>query len=175
MKIPESQIEIKKIVGTSGHDTPVVYIVTRGGLHALFTKDEKGDTVSLGASPHRAITRWLGEQKDPKVKWNDDFIQKGEAFKDDLQKHEAHRFLRLRKAIFGPQTTTPGCDQDAFIIYCVDQKQFMVSDREELEKSIQAGEISRHDVIRHCSLTEPFYLAEDHPGFADLIRSRDGQ
>lgn len=174
MKIPEDQIETKKIAGVSGEGKPILYILSKGGLHAFFTKDKNDGVVSLGAAPHRAIATWLAEQRDPELKWNAEFIEKSEEFIDDLQKHEESRYLTLRKMMFANICKSPATDADAYLVYDVGNKSFTISDYNDLHKSVEAGEVNRYDLIRHISLTEPAFLAEDHPKFSDIVRSKRG-
>jgi hypothetical protein len=175
VKISPDQIEVQKVAGRSSSDSPILYILTKGGLHAMFSKDKDGTTISLGASPHVAITKWLAEQRDPELKWNEDFIQKGEDFIDDLQKSEESRYVKLRNAIFSPVVSSPASTADAYIVYDTINKSFTVTDGEDLRKSAESGEIGRLTLIRHVSLTEPACVAEDHPEFSDLIRGTHGE
>lgn len=175
MKIPPEEIEIKKLAGTSGDGDPVLYVLSKGGLHAFFTKT-KDEVKSLGAAPHRAIATWLAEQHDPKIKWNEEFMAKGEDFVDDLQKSEANKFMQLRKALFAPvpDLPEPRYDYDAYLVYGVREKTFSISSAEEVREGIEKGEIRRYDMVRHASLMWPAHLVEDDPQFGELMRRKCG-
>ena len=163
MKIPENQIELKKVVGTSGSGEPVLYVVSKGGLHAFFTK-HNGQVTSLGAAPHRAIASWLAEQKDPEIKWEKDFVEKHEDFEDALEKHERFVVEQVRNIVFGPKLDAPATSVDAYMVYSPEMQAYTVMDRGDLRKSLETGVVGRYDVIRHLSMTDYAVLGEDFDG-----------
>src|ERR1051326_2469549 len=99
MKLSADQIEKKTIAGTTKEGNPVVYIATKGGLYAFFTKDEEGNIASIGAAPQRAIAKFLASKKKD-IAWKDDFHKS-----EDLAKSEGELFQRMRSALFTPLST----------------------------------------------------------------------
>ena len=63
MNITEKMILSKKRVGTL-HNKPVVELITKGGLHLVVTEKD-GQTEILGSGPHRAVSRYIAERKEP--------------------------------------------------------------------------------------------------------------
>lgn len=174
MKITEDQIDIKKIAGKTGSGSPVVYVVSKGGLHCFFTKKENGEVVSLGAAPHRAIALFFAEQQEPSIKWEDEFIQKGEAYEDTLQKSEATRWHRLRDLMFcqNLEYRQPPTNAQVFVIYDAGSKDFQVAQRDEVTEMIQKGEMDRYDLIRPVNISRKAELLEDDPDFGEAFRKR---
>ena len=69
MQISANQVQSKKQIATLG-GSPVFEIVTTGGLHIIaLIKCGKLDV--LGTGSHRAISRYLAEQKEPDLEWMD--------------------------------------------------------------------------------------------------------
>ncbi|MGH7240716.1 MAG: hypothetical protein ACREGB_00275 [Candidatus Saccharimonadales bacterium] len=168
MKIPSEQIDIKQIAGTSG-DHPIVYILTKGGLHAFFTKDSGGQIISLGAAPHRGIAQWLCEQKDKSIKWNDDFIQKAEANYANLQKAEADQYLKLRNMMFAPIPLEPLENvENLFIVYDTGSKIIGIMEKSDVVEGIKSCEIDRFCLIRHINLASAPVIVEKHDIFAEI-------
>ena len=95
MKISADQIEDKGIAGKTEDGRPVVYILTKGGLHAFFVKTAEG-IASIGAAPHLAIARFLAGKKE-KINWEEGFEKS-----ENLAKSEALQFQKLRKMMFMP-------------------------------------------------------------------------
>jgi len=62
-------IRYKKQVGNS-KGTPVYEIATTGGLY-MVAKSDKGKVEILGTGPHRAISRYIAEKKDPDLEFDD--------------------------------------------------------------------------------------------------------
>jgi hypothetical protein len=166
MKLTADQIDSKAIAGKTEDGRPVVYVCTRGGLHAFFCKDEDGNTCSIGAAPHKAIAQFLANKKE-KIKWEDDFKKSEE----DLAKSEADLFMKLRKLMFMPSLTKgelPNADQN-FIVYDTNKSTIEVVNAEDLEDDIHAGKVDRYALIRDMALSNPPVCAQDHEMFADLF------
>jgi len=51
------------------NNTPVLYIETFGGLHAIFA-NRNGQVESLAALPHKGMSVWLAGKKCPEIKWD---------------------------------------------------------------------------------------------------------
>jgi hypothetical protein len=171
-------IESREEAGTSGHGNPIIYILTKGGLHAFFTRSEDGSVTTLGTAPHKAIAQWMSEKRDPKITWRPAFIQKKETTLDDIQKSDRLRFISLRAAIFYPKNAdalVKNENDDAFLVYDIDLAYIGVVSKAELVESIEKGDINQYAVVRDLGLTTPPSVLELHPEFAPVFkRLRDG-
>jgi hypothetical protein len=63
MNIPADQISYKKQIGKIG-SSAVWELGLRGGLHVVL-KSTNGKAETLGAGPHRAVARFLAQQREP--------------------------------------------------------------------------------------------------------------
>jgi hypothetical protein len=167
MKISADQIDTKAYAGKNGNGDPIVYIASKGGLHALFCKNKEGNVESLAAAPHKAIALWMAEQKDPKLVWDKDFVSDGE---DRLARSERERFDRLRKIMLTPTTLAKSekIPSNRYFIYNVKEKWIEHATKEDLIKSIESGRVDKFCLVRNFALIEPVYTVESHPEFKDV-------
>ena len=63
MNISDKMILSKRRVGTL-HNKPVVELITKGGLHLVVTEKD-GKTEIIGSGPHRAVSRYIAEKREP--------------------------------------------------------------------------------------------------------------
>lgn len=167
MKISADQIDTKAYAGKSGEGHPIVYIASKGGLHALFCKNKEGNVESLAAAPHKAIALWMAEQKDPKIEWDKDFVSDGE---DKLARSERERFERLRKIMFRTSNLEKSdkLPSDRYLVYNTKKRWINHATKADLIKSIEEGRVDRLCLVRNFALTEPVYTVETHPEFKDV-------
>lgn len=154
MKISADQIEKKAIAGKTKSGNPVVYIATKGGLHAFFTKDEEGNVASIGAAPHRAIAKFLAGKKH-EIEWKDDFHKS-----EELEKSEEALFQGMRTAVFAPPqggTELTG----VMIVYDTKKKTIEVMNKSELKEEIKHGTVSGFAFCRDSSLNEEVTLVRN--------------
>jgi len=151
MKISADQIEDKAIAGKTEDGRPVVYILTKGGLHAFFVKTPEG-IASIGAAPHLAIARFLAGKKE-KINWEDNF-QKSES----LAKSQDDHFQKLRKMMFMPSFDKPVGPEDIVMVYSLDTARIEVMKSQDFVPS----EYSKGTLVRSCALTEPAALIEEY-------------
>jgi hypothetical protein len=172
MQITHDMIQTQKIVGVSSKGKPLVYILSKGGLHAVFTKDDSGTVLVLGTSPHIAITRWLSEKRDPGLSWDAQFT-KSEIDQDELKKSEGQAFLKLREAFFYPAIEN-GLEKSEnctdYLVYDTSTKVIGMMDLETVLESIEKGEIDRFCLVRRSDLTEPPTSVEFHPVFSTYFK-----
>lgn len=154
MKISADQIDKKAIAGQTKDGKPIVYIATRGGLHAFFMKDEDGSISAIGAAPHRAIAKFLAGKKAD-IEWKEDFHKS-----EELEKSEEVLFQRLRSAIFSGTTGTDD-KSGIFMVYDVDNKTIEIMKKEVLEEEIKEGKISKFALVRDTSLSSRVAFAKD--------------
>ena len=166
MKIPREQIETRKIAGKTESGSPVVYIATKGGLHAFFAKNGEGQTEALGAAPHRAIAKFLAEKKDPKIKWEDDFLEKSE----DLAKSEGDLFMKLRKMILMPCVDVGVKPEEIYLVYDTVEKNIEIIKKTDLIESLEKGEHDSYSLIRDACLTSPASIIKDHDDFSKFFK-----
>lgn len=155
MKIDENQIKEKRIAGTCKHG-PVVYILTKGGLHAFFSKNEGGNITSLAAAPHKAIGSFFAEQKEPSIRWHDDFLGKSESIEHDLIKNETAQFEKYRSIIWSQGVSLSKSEaSDIYLVYDVATNDIWVDDRSEIANDIINKSINMNSVVRPIDLTKP--------------------
>ena len=170
MKITSDQIEKKAIAGKTKDGRPVVYIATKGGLHAFFCKEEDGSIASIGAAPHKAIARFLAEKKAD-VAWADDF----EKAETDLAKSEGDMFEKLRKVMFMPHVQVLSADvkpSDKFLVYDTSSKTIDVIAKADLEAEVRAGKVDEFALVRDLSLVDRARPLRDHEDFEHLFGGR---
>jgi hypothetical protein len=148
MRIEPQFIESKAIVGKNEDGNPIVYIVSKGGLHAFFSKNKEGEIISLGAAPHRGIAKYLAEKKDKDIKWDDNF-NKGE-----LTKSEDRLFEKFRQLVFAPVPEQPIENVDLHICYDSFNKTEHVISRSEVVDLIKGNKISPYAVVRPINLSK---------------------
>lgn len=110
MKIDKDQMAETFIAGKTSDGRNVVYVATHGGLHAFFCKDKEGNISAIGAAPHRAISRFLAEKKEPGIKWNEEFNKSENLQKMGLKGDWKKEGYTLH--IGEPESITPGDDTD---------------------------------------------------------------
>lgn len=164
MKIAPNQIETKAIAGKTKDGQPVVYVVTKGGLHTFFTKADDGSVVSLGAAPHRGIASWMAEKRSPGLEWDEKF-----ADKNHLIKSEAQRFQELRDILFASHQL-PATGQDAFIVYDDTNRTMEIMDQEALVSQLKKGEHA-FSFVRPLDLSEPVDFPKYNQRFRKYVRS----
>ncbi len=150
MNITPDQIKTKQIAGKTDDGNPVLYILTHGGLHAFFTKKE-GKVEALAAAPHKGIAQWMADQK-AKVKWDDDFILKGEGFVDSLQKSESAAFAGLREIVWSAPQEKVEKHENRFLVYDQVEKAIGVYSRDEILESIKKKELDGTEVVKELTL-----------------------
>jgi hypothetical protein len=167
MKITADQIDSKAIAGKTEDGRAVVYVSTKGGLHAFFCKDESGNTCSIGAAPHRAIAQFLAGKKE-NITWESDF-KKSET---NLAKSEEALFHKLRKIMFMAPVVLGSVDpqmSDTFALYDVAKHTIEVISKAELEEDIKHGKVDRFALVRDLSLSIRSTCIQDHPEFSSLF------
>lgn len=174
MNITPNLIAVQQIAGSSKEGKPVLYVLSKGGLHAFFTKDTNGTVVTLGTAPHRAIAMWMAEKRDPGLKWDADF-KKSEVDYDSLHKSEAETFVKLHTLFFYPvegADLIKGEPKDEYFVYDTRTKVIGVMDSETVSESIKKGEIDRFCLIRPTDLSEPPSVMEFHPRYFSFFREK---
>lgn len=154
MKISEDQVEHRQIAGHTKAGSPVVYVKTKGGLHAFFSKSD-GEIESMGAAPHRAIAMWLAEKKSEGLKWNEDFKE------GKLKKSETVRFQELRNAFFAFERPALAKSEQQYLVYDALAKSFEILTADELRRDLNEGK--RHNsLIRPTDFSEPVVFGRYH-------------
>ena len=151
MKISADQIEDKGIAGKTEDGRPVVYILTKGGLHAFFVKTAEG-IASIGAAPHLAIARFLAGKKE-KINWEEGFEKS-----ENLAKSEALQFQKLRKMMFMPSFDKAVGPEDLLMVYDLQRSRIDVLKTEDFAYS----DYPKSCLVRSCALTEPPVLIEEY-------------
>jgi hypothetical protein len=159
MKITDDQIAERKLAGVSATG-PVVYVLTRGGLHSMFSKNQNGDIVSLSAAPHRGIATFFAEQKDPTIKWRDEFIAKSENDITDLNKNENDNYEKYRSMIWSQEQNLIKTEaSDIYFVYNTQTNDIWVSDKNELKSEMKESQDVSYWVVRPIDMTAPARMA----------------
>lgn len=66
--------------GVTASGSPVIYILSKGGLHMFLTKNGQ-QIEALAAAPHIGIARFFAEKKAGGINWAPDYIMKSELAK----------------------------------------------------------------------------------------------
>jgi hypothetical protein len=164
MKIAPEHIEFKAIAGKTKEGHPVVYVLTKGGLHAFFTKAADGDVTSLGAAPHRGIASWMAEKRSPGIQWDEDFAEK-----HHLVKSETQRFQQLREIMF-ESVLLPPTGQDLLVVYDDEARTIEVMDHETLTSALSKGEHS-WSFVRPIDLSQPICIPRFDERYRKYVRS----
>jgi len=69
LSLEPNQIKTKKTVGKV-NTNPVFEVVTKGGLWVNILGKGAGFEV-IGTGPHRGVARYIAEQKQPNIQWNE--------------------------------------------------------------------------------------------------------
>lgn len=163
MKIPPDEIDIKEVAGKTKDGRPVVYIATKGGLHAFFSKDEDGKVAAIGAAPMKAVAKFLAGKKED-VRWNEEFSKS-----EDLSKSEKGLFDDLRKMMFLP--SLPEAERsDVYLVYDTSAVTISMIAKSELEEEIRTNKINRFSLLRDMSMVNAFYTVHSHPDFKHLFK-----
>ena len=153
MMIDEHMIAEQRVVGKTKSDTPVLYVMTHGGLFGFFTKSKKG-VETLATAPHKAIAAWMAEKKAGGIKWNEDFA-KSEDGLADLRKSKADRFHKYHKLMFSSQ----GLDlkkSEYYFVYDMKKSEIGLLTKEEIKKRMNSfsSEDLKNFVVRNASLSD---------------------
>lgn len=165
MKIEENMIASKEVVGKTSYGSPVVMIVTYGGLYAFFSKNSKNDIETLGMAPHKAIAAWMAEKKIG-IEWSGEFKKYEETELEDLKKGKKQTFIKLRDALFSNALIKSNEKSDYYIIYDTKTIQIGVMHKSEIQRSLDRKEIYRESFVRNLSLNEPVEFISKHPDFS---------
>jgi hypothetical protein len=150
MKITENQILSRKVAGHTKEGEPIVYVVTKGGLHAFFKRAEDGNIETLAAAPHKAIGKWLTEQKSKGLTWNE----------TDLDKSEDDLFDKLRRMLFAKLDQPIPNPDEWQILYNPIEKKIGLVQKSDLPELIKSDLSLKYAWIRDISLEKPFQLLE---------------
>lgn len=165
MKIDKEMVLTKDVVGKKSDGSPVVMLVTHGGLYAFFSKNDKGDIETLGMAPHKAIAAWMSEQKARDIKWNSDFLKSEENELEKLNKSEENIYLRLRKLLFSSDLIKSAEKSNYYIVYDTKKIQICVMHKEDIQKSLDSGDLYEESFVRNLNLNEPCCFVSQHKEF----------
>lgn len=153
MKLSKEMIKTKKFVGTTGEGMPVLLIETHGGLYACFAQTKKGEVETLAASPHKAITFFLAEKKDPGLKWK-------ESLDELVKSKEASISESFRNLIFQP-TKPVKKSNNVYIIYDVDSGFTALGDIKDIKEAYKNKELDESFLLRKSDLSEePIFIGD---------------
>jgi hypothetical protein len=163
VRLSSEHIQEKRQAGKTKDGQPILYVLTKGGLHAFFVKS--GDGIeSIGAAPHRAVAEWIAEKKSPGLEWD-------QKFKDDLGKSQGITFGQARGLVFAPVPEHPVPDNGAYLVYCPRDRVVDVLSEDEIRDCLAKGEHAS-SFVRPMNLAEPVDLLAHHPRFQGVRRGR---
>lgn len=147
MRIAPEHIQEKALAGKTSAGHPVLYVLTKGGLHAFFVKGADG-IEAAGAAPHRAVAEWIAEKKYPGIEWDEKFVKN-----QGLEKSERAAFDRVRNLMFRPEIIeNSDHDPDMYFVYDPKNVTIDVMSSDEVRQSFKKHEWS---FIRPVNLSAP--------------------
>lgn len=164
MKIDESMIMSKKVVGARSGNRPVVMIVTHGGLYAFFCKNSKNEVETLGMAPHKAIASWMAEKQARDIEWKDDF-SKSEDNMSSLKKSRNDDYLKLREIIFSNTLLKSEMNSDQYLVYDTRNITIGVFSKTEILGMIKSRDVHPESFVRNINLSEPVSFLSEHREF----------
>lgn len=165
MKIEDHMIAKKDHVGNRKDGSPVIMIVTHGGLYAFFSKSKKGDVETLGMAPHPAIASWMAEKKAKDIDWNKDFHKNEDYFGESLKKNQNNDYSRLRSALFAPILKKSAEKSDYYIIYDTKSITIGIMHKKEIQKMLDDGDLYKHSFVRNINMNEDVEFISSHKDF----------
>ena len=157
MIISPEMIESKEIVGKNREGTPVLMIVTKGGLYAFFTKTEKG-VKTIGTAPHKAIGAWICEQQEDGITWNEGFLKSEQFIGEDLKKSvnaQEDMFLYLRDIFFSKSAKSrENISGDYYLFYDPYLFNIGIMHKSEIIKDYRDGKLSKSCMVRPATLSK---------------------
>lgn len=165
MKIDKEQVAKKEIAGKRSDGSPVVMIVTHGGLFAFFSKNKKGEIETLGLAPHKAIAAWMSEKKVRDIKWEEGFLKSEEA-ETDLKKNESNTFKRLRDTLFSSVLIKSEEKSPYYLIYDTKTVTIGIMHKAEIQEELDNKKIYAESYVRNINLNEPVQFISQHKEFS---------
>lgn len=167
MKIDNEMVLKKEIAGKRKDGSPVVMLVTHGGLYAFFSKNENGGIETLGMAPHKAIAAWMSEQKARDIEWNSGFLksEKTESL-ENLSKNKQNLYVRLRNLLFSDSLIKNTEKSDYYIIYDTKKINIGIMHKDEIQQKINSKEIYRESFVRNINMNEPCEILSLHKEFS---------
>jgi hypothetical protein len=174
IKIASSMIAKKAVAGKLSGE-PVLYVLTKGGLHAFFSKED-GKLTTLATAPHRAIGIFFAEKKakelDKKLEWSGEFLQKNEQDITDLIKSEEDGlFNSLRAKMFAPKQKKH-VPSPNYYVYDIKSKNIGMMSGKDVALAVANKTLPKDSAIRREDLSDDVPSHHSiHPDFANLHRS----
>ena len=167
MKIDETLVEKTAHAGDIDGD-PVVYIKSWGGLHMFFkSKGKGGKPEAVAVGPHLAVARFLAKENEPKIKWNEEFLVKGE---DSLQKSEDD-FDNYRNIFFSSlRKSESPILRDHYMLYNVEEEEITLVSADDLIQGIDEDRVPQSSLLRKADLSDEVSLVIMHPAFGHRFR-----
>jgi len=166
MKIDSGMVLKREIVGKRSGGEPVIMLVTHGGLFAFFSKNSKGGVETLGMAPHKAIAAWMSEQKVRDIKWEDGFMKSENINIQPLNKSKSKdNYLRLRNLLFSDTLIKSKAKSDYYIVYDTKSIVIGIMHKEDIQKSIDSGELYVESFVRNINMNEPCEFISQHEEF----------
>lgn len=163
MKIEAGHIDKKEVAGKTGDGRNVVYVSTMGGLHTFFCKDEKGDIVSIGAAPHKAIAKFLALKKEPSIKWNEEFSKS-----ESLEKSET-TFSQLRKFMFSDLSLQKSEMSDTYLVYDVRKEEISAMKKNEIIEGLKNKTVDKYSIARDVNAVRKATCLLDMDEFSQFV------
>lgn len=164
MIIDKSMIASQQLAGKTKQGSPVLYIMTHGGLHGFFTKNKKNEVETLATAPHKAIAAWMSEKKAGGINWDKAFT-KSEPELASLSKSEKTRFDKFRDLLFSNKTTDLQ-KSEYYFVYDIKKSVIGLLSEEEIKERVKDNPASQKGiVVRNASLNEWPDLLTYHKAF----------
>jgi hypothetical protein len=139
--ITKDQIKLSDAhAGVTASGSPVIYILSKGGLH-MFLTQVAGQVEALAAAPHIGIARFFAEKKAGGINWSPDYIMKSEKLQSD--------YLEIRKSFFNKEIMA---EDETYAIYDHKAKVIDIMDKEDFESTLKKGDITPFSFVRRIDI-----------------------
>lgn len=159
LNLDAKEVDEKIEAGKTKDGRPVVYIYTKGGLHAFFTRKKKtSDIEPIGIGSHKAVAKWMAEKKED-IKWKGDFAKTEDC--PSLIKSTDNK-KRLNRLLNNPKVFKDSTDKsDTLIVKDWRSKEIILIKKEDLLLAVKNQIIGNDVIVRDLNMcTNPMTASE---------------
>lgn len=151
LNLDAKEVDKKESAGKTSDGRPVIYIYTKGGLHAFFTRKAKTSQIEpIGIGSHRAVAQWMAEKKES-IKWEDTFNKKENEDFTNLTKSESNQ-KRLNAALNYHKTFENSEKSDKMIVKHWTSKEVVIMSEKDVKLAVTHGIIGADMIVRDLNL-----------------------
>jgi len=166
MKIEENMIASKVVAGKRASGSPVVMIVTHGGLYAFFAKNDKHEIETLGMAPHKGIAAWMAEKKVRDITWEPNFNKSEQTELEDLKKSHETFASKFKSSLFSAILVKSQAKSNRYMVYDSRSGSMGIMTKSEIQDLINKKGIYEWSFVRNTAFNEPVTFLRDHLDFS---------